>query len=203
MAERKVVGRGIAIGLGIICIVLIAGLVGALAYYTIEVGKWKITHDDYALTHVYSNTDYNAYVNDHGYTNEQYNSLSSQNTNLQNQVNDLNDTLNLGKSTVWVYNQTVSQPAGYLDVIWTTWTPSANYAGFVSIDVLSSTTSSTYVRVFYSAYGANMGHIMPEHIFWSGTAVFPILPSPNILVQVGNGNLVDGATETVTITYYY
>jgi hypothetical protein len=36
MTERKVVGRGVAIGLGIICIVLIAGLAGALAYYTIE-----------------------------------------------------------------------------------------------------------------------------------------------------------------------
>lgn len=34
MSEKKVVGRNVAIALGIICIILVVGLVGAVANYT-------------------------------------------------------------------------------------------------------------------------------------------------------------------------
>ena len=63
----------------------------------------------------------------------------SQITILQNQVNALNAIGNLSVSTVWVNNQTVSQQAGS----YTTWSESASYAGYISIQV-SSNTSTTY-----------------------------------------------------------
>jgi len=129
--------------------------------------------------------------------------ISAQNSynNLQNQNNQLQNIVNLANSTVWVNDQTVSQPAGGLGVSYTTWSESASYAGYVSIDVLSSTTSKTFANVVYSAYGVNYNDQV--NIGTSGTAYFPVLPSSTLTVEVGNGNLVNGATETVTITYYY
>ena len=142
---------------------------------------------------------YNNYVADHHNTDEDYNATSSQNTNLTNQVNDLNSTLNLEKSTVWIDNQTISQPASQ----YTNWTESVNYAGYVSVGVQSSNVTSIHVAVTYSAYGMNFTQ-EDDDVSVGGTVVFPILPS-NITVFVGNGNLgfQGGASETVTITYYY
>jgi len=36
-----------------------------------------------------------------------------------------------------------------------------------------------------------------------GGAQFPVLPAGHVQVQIGNNNTVNGATETVTIKYYY
>jgi len=36
-----------------------------------------------------------------------------------------------------------------------------------------------------------------------GTAVFPILPSNDIEVRVGNTNLTNSASEKVTVTYFF
>jgi predicted PurR-regulated permease PerM len=162
MSERKVVGRNGAIALGIICIILVAGLIVAVANYT-SIIKGK---DD---------------------------TIAS----LQNQMSDLNSIINLQKSTVWVNDQTVSQPASS----YTYWTVSADYAGYISVQVQTSTTTNTYVRVRWSAYGVNYDQQIT--VGTSGTAVFPVLPCSNIEIRVGNSNLVNGASETVTITYHY
>jgi len=169
MSEKKVVGRNVAIALGIICIILAVGLVGAITNYASI-----ITEKDNTIS-----------------------SLNSQITNLQNQVNDLNSIINLEKSTVWVDDQTVSQPASS----YTDWTVSASYAGYVSVRVQTSTTDNTYVRVIWSSHGVNYDHSITVGV--SGTAVFPILPASSIEIRVGNSNWFSGATETVTITYHY
>lgn len=206
MKPKKVVGMNVAIALGIICIILIAGL-GVVIYMSYSpIASTSSTSLQNQLNDL--NATYNSYVSTHSHTdsdyetlNTMYTNLQTQNTNLQNQVNDLTSNLNLAKSTVLVDSQTVSQPAGGLGIAYTSWPLSADFAGYVSINVLSSTTTSTYARVVYSAYGVNYdNHI---NVGTSGTAVFPILPCSNIQVEVGNGNLVNGATETVTITYYY
>jgi hypothetical protein len=148
MSEKKVVRRNVAIALGIICIVLTMGLIGAIL-------------------------------------------------GLQNQVNDLNSTLNLDKSTVWISDQTLEQPANF----YTNWAPgfSASYCGYVSVRV-TSTTTNTYVRIIYTSYGANCDNQIV--VGTNGTAVFPVLPSSSIEIRVGNTNF-NGANETVTITYHY
>jgi flagellar basal body-associated protein FliL len=232
---KKMVGRNVAITLGIVCIILVAGIGGAMAYYTVQVNNKNSEYNNYVSTHGYTNTQYdtlnstyndyvsthshtddeyntvvsnynnevntyNNYVNDHHHTDEDYNSLSTQNTNLQNQVNDLTNTLNLGNSTIWVNNQTVSEPAGGLGLAWSDWTFSASYAGYVSIYV-SSATAGAWTHVIYYSHGVSYNVQTP--VGTSGTAYFPILPSSSITVGVGNGNLNSGATQTVTITYYY
>jgi hypothetical protein len=148
MSEKNVVSRNVAVALGIICIVLTVGLIGAILV-------------------------------------------------LQNQVNDLNSTLNLDKSTVWVSDQTLKQSAN----IYTTWAPkfSASYVGYVSVRVIS-TTAEMYVRVIYTSHGANYDNQIV--VGTDGTAVFPVLPSSSIEVRVGNTNF-NGVNGAVTITYYY
>lgn len=239
MSEKKVVRRSVAIALGIVCILLIAGIGGAMAYYTMVINDKNTAYDNYASSHSHTNSEfntlnqtyqdyfgthshtnseydllqstYNNYVSTHNHTNAEYNGLQTnftnyvgnhsytneQYTNLQNQVTDLNDTVNLAKSIVWVNDQTISQPAHS----YTGWTFSANYAGYVSVWVQTSTTTNTYVRVIWSAYGINYDQQIT--VGTGGTAVFPILPCSDIEIRVGNVNLLTGATETVTITYYY
>ncbi len=160
--SKKMVSRSVAIALGIICIILIVGLGGTLAYYSNYVGDHSHTDEEYAI---YRNI------------------------------------VNFADSAVWVNDQTISQPAGGLGISYTSWSESVTYAGYVSITVLSSTTAETYANVVYSAYGVNYDNAI--NVGTSGTAYFPVLPSSSITVEVGNGNLVNGATETVTITYYY
>jgi len=211
MSEKKMIGRTVAIALGIICIILIAGLGGAMAYYTMIINDKNTTYDSYVSNHTYTNSEYDNYVGNHTHTNSEYDVLQSnynyyvsthshtdsEYDSLQNQVNDLNSIINLEKSTVWVDDQTISQPASSFTV----WTFSANYAGYVSVWVQSSTVPGTHVKVIYSAYGVSFNQKIV--VSAGDTAVFPILPSSSIQVGVGNGNLISGATETVTITYHY
>ena len=155
-------------------------------------------------------TAYNNYVNDHHHTDSDYNALQNQKNQLQDTYNtfvadhhhtdedytNFYNISNLEDSTVLVNNQTTSQPASS----YTSWNPSISYAGYVSVYVQNSSVASTHVRVIYSAYGVSFDQEIVVGV--GGTAVFPILPS-TLTVEVGNGNLINGATETVTITYYY
>lgn len=162
LKPKKMVSRSVAIALGIVCILLIAGLGVAMVYYS-------------------------SYVNDHHNADYQYDSL-------QNQVNDLFSIVHLYNSTVWVNNQTMNQN-------WM-WDESANYAGYVSITVLSSTNRTTWLNVLYYAHNYT-AYDNPTTIGTNGTAYFTVLPSP-IYCYVGDPNTpFNGTTVTVTITYYY
>jgi len=195
--EKKVVGRNVAIALGIICIIVAVGLVGEIANYTsIISGKdTTIASKDSQIGSL--NSQITTKDNTISSLDSQIASKDSQISSLNSQVSDLTDTVNLAKSTTWVNDQTVSQPASS----YTYWTVSASYAGYVSVWVHSSTTDNTYVRVIYSSHGVNYDNQIT--VGTSGTAVFPLLPSSNIEIRVGNSNWFNGATETVTITYYY
>jgi hypothetical protein len=133
----------------------------------------------------------------HTHNNSEFNSELDKNGILQGQVNDLNSTLNLEKSEVGVNSQTVSQPADN----YTFWIPSCSYAGYLSVQVESSTTDKTYTEVLWNSYGINYDNRIS--VGTNGTGIFPVLPSRIVEVRVGNTNTVGNATETVTITYYY
>ncbi len=218
--EKKRSGRILVIALGIICIILAVGLVGAVANYTsIISGKDNIiaskdsqigslnsenTNKDNTISSLNSQitTKDNTIASlnsEVASKDSQISSLNSQVSSLQNQVNNLNDIVNLAQSAVWIDDQTISQPAGS----YTYWTPafSASYAGYVSVWVQTSTTTNTYVRVIYTAYGIHYDQQIG--VGTGGTAVFPLLPCSSIDIRVGNTNLINGATETITITYHY
>jgi len=204
MSEKKVVSRNITIALGIICIIVLVGLVGAVANYTSIINNKDKSYQDYVSTHSHTNSEFNSlntsyhdYMGTHSHTNSEYDDYVANHHHTDSEYNDLTDIVNLAKSTIWVNDQTISQPASS----YTYWTVSANYAGYVSVQVHTSTTDNTYVRVIYSSHGVNYDHQITVGV--SGTAVFPLLPSSSIEIRVGNSNWFSGATETVTITYYY
>jgi hypothetical protein len=122
---------------------------------------------------------------------------NSQIASLQDQINTYNEINSLSVSTVWVNNQTVTQTAGN----YTVWSQQASYAGYVSIQVSSSTATITYANVTYSSHGVNYNS--QTNVGSSGIAYFPMLPTANITVAIGNGQAIGTATETVTITYFY
>jgi hypothetical protein len=126
-----------------------------------------------------------------------------------NTIANLNDIVNLANSTVWTSNDIMNQSASsyshwvvgrssytFMDPAF-----SACYPRYISVWVQTSTTANTYVRVIWSAYGISYDNT--TIVGTSGTAVFPVLPCLTVEIRVGNTNLVDNATETVTITYYY
>ncbi|MCZ2809181.1 MAG: hypothetical protein O2V44_07505 [Candidatus Bathyarchaeota archaeon] len=114
---------------------------------------------------------------------------------MSSQVADLISIANLAKSTIWANLENISTQAGYE----TGWNVIANYAGYVSAQVFSSTTDNIYVRVTYSSHGVNYDNQISVGI--GGTAVFPVLPAP-IQISVGNPGMT-AATTIVTIIYYY
>lgn len=132
------------------------------------------------------------------------------NINLQNQVNSnqaevssLSSIVTLQNSTVVAGNEAVSQATGaYSD-----FTLSTNDAGYVSVYVNSASVSSVSIVVSYtsSASSPALNYKQAETVGVGGTAIFPLLPSTNIVIGIGNTQASPGpeVTEHVTITYYY
>ena len=173
MKKKKVVNRNVAIGIGVLCIVLLVTMIGLVVDYT----------------SVLNNKD-------------------SQIANLQSQVKFDNSTIdrltaivNLSNSTVWVNNESINQPAGNSSNTYTSWSYSVSYAGYVVVDILSSSNSNTYVELKYSRNEVNYNSTV--NVGSGGSAWFPVLPANNIGVRVINNNFFASASETVTITYWY
>jgi len=196
MSKEKVVSRNVAIALGIITIILIVGIVGAIANYrsTIDSKDATISTDEYQLASL--NSQLSTANSTIASLNSQISTKNSQIASLNSQVGDLTNTINLAKSTTWVDTYPISQGAGGN----TSWTFSVSYAGYVTVWVQTST-GNIYARVIYSSYGVDYDHQI--QIGTSGTAVFPVLPSSAIAVIVGNSNWIMNASATVTITYHY
>lgn len=122
---------------------------------------------------------------------------NNQISTLQSEINTLDTKLSLGSYTSWLSSDTISQPASY----YTYWTETTQYAGYITVTVQSSTTSNTYAIVQWSADGVTYDQSIT--IGMSGSATFPVLPASSVEVGVGNTNFVNGATETISITYVY
>jgi hypothetical protein len=159
-------------------------------------------YNDYKSTHSHTDTDYDAVLAQRNqlqiWLDGNITYYTSQITYLQAQIADLNSMLNLEKSTIWVSHQTVSQPRAE----YSSWTNTTSYAGYISVNVESSTTEKTWVWVIYSSHGVSYSELVDAGS--GGIFRFPVLPS-SIEIRVGNSNTwpADGATETVTITYYF
>jgi len=184
---KKMVSRNVAIALGIIFIVVIAGLAVAFAYYindknnTITSLNIRISSKDSQISQLNSNV-----------------------TNLQNQLNDLNSTVNdlnkvvnFEKTQYWEGGEQIYYNASSYHE----WGSNADYAGYLEVDVQSNATS-TYVQVAYYSYGV---HYDNQIVVGAGNTrtYFPILPALTVTTKVGNTNLFDGALIGVTIIYHY
>jgi hypothetical protein len=132
------------------------------------------------------------------------NNKDSQIADLQSQVASDNSTidsltaiLNLNDSTVWVNAEPVNQTAGNFS----SWSFSISYAGYVVVDILTSSNNNTNVEVKYSWKGVNYDNT--TGVGPGGSAWFPVLPANNLGIRVINTNPSSNASETVTIAYWY
>jgi len=228
MSEKKMVRRNVAFAFGVVCILMIAGLGGAIVYYTITINDKNsqiasLNAQLAAITGNYTTTNVTETINQlnaniANLTNEKnrlqawltgnisaatnyaddHGYTDEQYQNLQSQVNNLSNIVDLKESTGWI-NQTISNAAGHV----ATWKPSASisYAGYVVVQVQSLTgNSNTFVEMTFSAtdYNADVRQIVGT----GGTVAFPILPTTNLEVNFGASD-GSAASENVIMVYYY
>jgi hypothetical protein len=202
-AQRKIFSRTMVIVLGLICIILAAGLVGAIAVYMPMVSNLEsqIAEKNSTISSL----------------NSQVLSLNSQVLSLRADFEQVNSTISNYKDAIEAYTsqiayyisiislnesvslpvtQTLTQDANTFTVVYTN---GIQYAGYVSVGVESSS-NTTYAQVVYSSYGVNYDHNVT--VGTSGTAVFPVLPG-EIEIRVGNTEAVENVTATASATYRY
>jgi DNA-binding transcriptional ArsR family regulator len=171
---KKTANRTIAIALGIVCIVLVATLAGALAYYIPLLNdKDNVVS---ALTSQISDKDLQIYL------------LNGTITFLNNAVKDLNDTVNLFKvrdvyNTSWIAQTNPSfngldLPATFVDIDHGQVGNYAldaffSYAGYIVVKI-NSTSSDTYVN--YACVSNLCTFNLQTDIGLNGTATFPVIP---------------------------
>jgi DNA-binding transcriptional ArsR family regulator/flagellar basal body-associated protein FliL len=220
---KKVVGRSVAIALGIICILLIAGLGGAFAYYTMVIHSKEneLASANNTISQLNNNVTNLQNQDKQLQTwldgNETLlNKTQANNTNLQNQIDSLNSVVTnlqyqvnnfhiggMENSTTWVNNLNLHENSSDLIIFVFADVPSA---GYVSIRV-SSNNNSTYVGLGTPSISPtnstdiNFPTNYQFRVGFGGTVVFPV--SPTSMIQIYVGISFGEATLTVTITYYY
>jgi len=176
MSGKKVVSRNIAIILGLVCIILAVGLVAVFAYdNSVIVSK-------------------NNELNDKNWN---IAGLQGDVTYLQAQLSNLNSIIRLEKSDVIVDSQTINQGARSESVVKSMSIP---YSGYLHVSS-TSTTDNAYFVVQY--WFKDQLYSQSGVVGTSGELVFAVLKSDSCTVYVGNKNWVNGATHTITVTYYY
>lgn len=116
---------------------------------------------------------------------------------LQAQVNSLDSIANLSEYKVIVNEKTVNQGPNSATLVSYL---SFAYAGYLYISS-TSTTNNAYVTVHYWFQGKLFSST--ESVGNLGDMIFPVLKSDAAAIYIGNTNLLDGVTHTLTIAYYY
>lgn len=201
MSQNKVVSRTIAIALGLVCLVLAAGLIVSVANGSLNSNDKQTISD--LQDQVSSQTD-------------QISTLTSQNTILSNQlstaksnsttlaekvanltstINDYESIIAMNNSDIALDNQTITQDA---NATTTLYDGTINYAGYAVIEV-TATSNTTYIQAVYTC--GDLDYNQTITVGTSGTSIFPILPGDLTLI-IGN---IDSESNnaTVTFTYYY
>jgi hypothetical protein len=197
--------RNLSLALLMVCIVLLASVVGVLAFYmpTIDSLNTQVAEKDASIADLTANVT----------------SLSSQVSSLQATVNQYSNTISSLNDTVSYLNSLTEYYIGLLYMNASEYlfaqrdfTMNANesitayqgvldYAGYVGVTVESSS-NTTYVQLFYNYKGwtYDQNFTLAE----SGTAYFPVLPT-GVTINIGNTdiNTSDSVNGTATALYYY
>jgi cell division protein FtsL len=206
MTEKKVAGRKtLTIILSIVCIVLGVGLVIAIVSYLptsgqIDALNAQITQKNQTIATL------NLQISS---LNDQIHSLAIENnatilnyqieiSTLQQQIQSLNNIVNLNASAFLVQTQEFSQEPNTNVTIWDEPDAPLLNAGYVTVQVESSS-DQTFVQAVYNSYGVDYDNVI---MFGNGTAVFPVLPGA-IVLTLGNYETTNVVNGTVTALYYY
>ena len=195
-SPKKIVNRTIPLALGLICIVLVAGVVGAIAFYAPMVTNLEsqLTEKDTLISSM--NATIVSLQNSLNQSSSTSATKDAQIVGLNHAISTYLNYLNLNVSDLLVYNQTIYQNAGanttiYYDMV--------QFAGYITVEVQSSS-NTTYVVLAYSSYGVNYNSTIT--VGTVGTAAFPVLPGP-LYINVGNTETADAVAAIVTATYTY
>ncbi|MCX8152879.1 MAG: hypothetical protein N3E52_00415 [Candidatus Bathyarchaeota archaeon] len=200
---RKPFDKKVNIVLGLACITLAAGLIGALALYMPLTSSLERQIAEKDRTILSLNTQILS-------LNGQITTLNSQVTSLQEQLNQTNESMAALQSAIMTYRSIVYlNESMYLFSVRTI-TQEANtttvayegeliYAGYISIAVESNSTT-TYVRIIY--YYKEVKYDQNVTVGTNGATAFPVLPGP-IQIILGNTERGDTVTATLTARYYY
>jgi cell division protein FtsB len=208
LAEHKVVGQKIAIALGAACIALAVGLVVAIVFYLPASGQInslnaQIAQKDQSITAL------NAQITA---LSSQVNSLNSQNptsdqTSMQNEINGLNaqiqslyNVIYMNASATLVSAQTFTVGPNTTIVVWDQPDTPLLYAGYVTVQVQSSSSNTTFVEMAYDSFGVLYDNVVT--IGNEGTVSFPVVPGP-VTIVLGNTELNSAVTGTVAASYHY
>jgi hypothetical protein len=129
--------------------------------------------------------------------NKEIYSLKVEEANLQNNLNGLNNIVALAKSEQWFTNDTLTiMPNSDFTIL-----HPIDYAGYISVQIESSTSNTTYVQVCYNSHGLNYSNRVTVGI--GETVFFPVLPSQDLEIIFGRTNSEEQANTTVTVVYHY
>ena len=197
------------IALGVICVVLAASLVGVIALY-----QPAQTDDQQAIIDELeqqiaqfrlNQTDIQPYLTQIASLQsqlQQYENLNDSLTAMYADITEYEQLLALQKSSTIFPQETLIQNPNSVTMIYTGTTI---YAGYIVVQVTSSNANSTYAQVIYGFSGTNFSY--NQTIGTSGTALLPVLPSPeadSFRVLVGNTQTdIANATTTVSAVFYY
>lgn len=127
----------------------------------------------------------------------QLSSANSQVSSLQSQVSSLQSIVNLSQSKSEAVQTTVNQSRGQVASVVSF---SAQYAGYIVVSGTSTTTNG-YLQVTDSF--SNYPYNSTTYAFGTGAQkTIPVLPG-TVTVSFGNTNALNGATATISVTYYY
>jgi hypothetical protein len=195
-SPKRIVNRTVTLALGLICIVLAAGVVGAIAFYSPMVTNLEsqLTEKENLISSM--NATITSLQNSLNQSSSSAATKDTQIAALNYQISNLFNYLNLNVTDLLVYNRTFSQDAGANTTIYYN---TVQFAGYVTVAVQSSS-NKTYVQLIYSSYAVNYNSTIT--VGTSGTAAFPVLPS-YLAIIVGNTETEDAVGATVTATYTY
>lgn len=195
----------LTIALSIICIVLAVGLVVAVIAYLpannqVDSLKSQITAQNQTITSLNSQiTSLQAQINNQNNQDSNSNVAALQNeiTDLRAQIQSANSILFFNSSSRLAYNQTFILDPSQNTTIWDQPDSPIPYAGFLTIQV-SPSDSSTFAQVTYNSYDV---HYDEAKTLETGSASFPVLPGPATIMM---GTMAANSTSvTVTATYFY
>ena len=199
--QRKFVGRTVAIVLVIVCVVLSAGLIAAVAVYLPTESTIARLNSENAGLKGNMTVLIQQIVNLQSVLAQSEGSISDKDNqigNLTEEVNGLLNILYLNVEETPISNQGFSLAAGEN---FTVWAGGVDYAGYFAVSVESSSNTTSVQIVYSSLVGINFDQTII--VGTSGIAGFPVLPADSITVIIGNTELVDSVNGTITVIYKY
>jgi hypothetical protein len=203
-SQKKVVGRTIAIVLGMICIVLSASLVAVLALYLPSANSNSQLKSEIAEKNDMINSQNTTIVSQSQQIVALQSSLQQATSGnveeiayLEDYVSELLNVVYMNASSYLLLNQGVALVANESVTVWSDY---MTYAGYVTVQVQSSS-NTTYAQVVYSTYGVDYDET--KVVGTGGAVSFPVLPASIVEVKLGNTEASSSVEATVTAVYVY